>query len=205
MYSKRLVLLSAAAATAVSLAGCAPAGAGHRPSPPPAAARTVTAASGPAASRAQAGGTVQFVDYQDNDGPRAAAVLTGAIGDYGPAVSVHPDGTTDPDHDSQLKLVLARGSFRLSIARLDAQLVAVFRHFPPDRATCSGTVTVTGAVPVVAGSGTASYRGISGTFDMKITIAEVDARAGCSGTSAFLAQAVIFAGTGTVSFGRPAA
>jgi hypothetical protein len=205
MYSKRLVLLSAAAATAVSLAGCASAGAGHRASRPPAAARTVTAAStGPAASRAQAGGTVRFVDYQDNDGPRAAAVLTGAVGDYGQAVSVHPDGTIDPDHNSQLKLVLARGSFRLSIAGLDARLVTAFRNFPPDRATCSGTVTATGAAPVVAGSGTGSYRGISGTFDMKITIAEVDRRAGCSGTSAFLAQSVIFAGTGTVSFARAA-
>ena len=46
--------------------------------------------------------------YSENDGPTARVILTGAIGDYGKAVSVHPDGTTDPEHGSQLKLGLLR-------------------------------------------------------------------------------------------------
>ena len=52
----------------------------------------------------------------NSDGPDFRAVVTGAVGDYGPAVTVHPDGTVDPSHSSELELKLTAGSFRLSIA-----------------------------------------------------------------------------------------
>jgi hypothetical protein len=37
-------------------------------------------------------------------------VLSGAIGDFGEAVSVLPNGTVDPEHSSQEKLLMTQGS-----------------------------------------------------------------------------------------------
>jgi hypothetical protein len=56
------------------------------------------------------------------------------------------------------------------------------------------------AIPVVAGSGTGAYRGISGSFTVTVTIDEVDVKPVCNGTGAFLAQVILIAGPGTVSF-----
>ncbi len=50
----------------------------------------------------------------------------------------------------------------------------------------------------MAGSGTGAYKGISGTFQMTITIYEVDSWPKCS---ALLAQDIFMTGSGTVSFG----
>jgi hypothetical protein len=144
---------------------------------------------------------VDFTDYTDNDGPESTVILTGAIGDYGKAVSVRPDGTVDPDHSSQLDLALRDGSFRIDIAVLHKKFVGVMSHFPPNTGTCSGTVQVAGATPVVAGSGTGAYKGISGSFDLTITLAEVDAKTNCGASSAFLRQSIVTAGSGTVSLG----
>ena len=44
----------------------------------------------------------------NSDGPDFRAVVTGAVGDYGPAVTVHPDGTVNPSHSSDLELKLHR-------------------------------------------------------------------------------------------------
>ena len=61
---------------------------------------------------------------------------------------------------------------------------------------------MTGAAPVVAGSGTGAYKGISGNFTLTITVSEVDARP-CPQpwSSGLLAQAIFMTGSGTVSFG----
>jgi hypothetical protein len=42
----------------------------------------------------------------DSDGPDFQAVLSGAIGDYGPAVTVLPDGKVGPEHTSEMELEL---------------------------------------------------------------------------------------------------
>jgi hypothetical protein len=55
----------------------------------------------------------------------------------------------------------------------------------------------------VAGSGTGTYKGISGSFTLTITGHEVDGQPGCqpfSGT-ALLAQSIFVADSGTVSLG----
>jgi hypothetical protein len=182
-------------AGATVLAGCSaqpkPAAPGTRPS-----AAAATAATRPAA------GTVHLIDYSINtDGPYLHAILTGAIGDYGPAVTVHPDGQVDPQHTSQLRLNLTHGTFRLDIVALDKQIVRAYSHWPVDRATCSGSISFTIAVPVVPGSGTGLYWGIGGSFSVTVTIDEVDVKPVCNGTSRFLSQVILMTGTGTVSFG----
>ena len=75
-----------------------------------------------AASAPQESDHVDLAAYSNNDGPTATAVLTGAIGDYGKAISVHPDGSIDPERDSELELALSYGSLRLNIAGLASKL-----------------------------------------------------------------------------------
>ena len=101
MRTKRLAPALALAA-ALTVAGCA--------SP----ATSTTAAT--TATTTAAAGTTHLIFYSVNsDGPAFQAILTGEIGDFGPAVSVYPNGQVDPDHNSDLSLRLTRGSFRLSI------------------------------------------------------------------------------------------
>lgn len=142
---------------------------------------------------------VSLVGYSTNDGPRARVVLTGAVGDYGQAISVHPDGSTDPDHNSQLELRLSKGTFRLDISGLGARLAQQFQNFPSDRVSCSGLVTVSQKAPVVGGDGTGAYAHLTGSFALLVRISEVDRVGGCGPSSPFLAQAVVISGDGRVS------
>jgi hypothetical protein len=196
MRSRRLasVVASAAVTGAVVLGGC---GLAAPKTKTPKAGGVATGAA--AASTQTAGGVVHLTDYSNSDGATSTAILTGAIGDFGKAVSVYPNGAVDPQHDSQLNLALAHGSFRLSIADLDKQLVSAFRRFPSNTDTCSGTVTTTGAVPIVAGSGAGAYRGVSGAFTLTVTVDEVVPRSACSASGAFLAEAIVMTGPGTIA------
>jgi hypothetical protein len=182
------VLGIAVIGTAVAVGGCASAA----DQPPVAGGASATAA----------GGNVRVTDYSDNDGPKSTVIFVGVVGDYGQATSVHPDGSVDPEHDSQLDVALTQGTFRIGITDLHQKITEGFLGFPANRSTCSGTVTATAAMPIVAGSGTGAYRGIKGSFVVTATIDEVDAKANCSGSSALLSQTIVMTGPGTVSLGR---
>ena len=175
-------------AAALAAVGCASATAGAtRP------------ASGTAAGGSPS--TAHIMAYSINsDGPDFRVILTGAVGDYGPAVTVHPDGTVDPEHTSEMELQLTHGSFRLSIAGLDRRVADAFRRSLYNVSTCSDSISFTVDFPVVAGSGTGSYRGISGRFTVTVTIDEVEVKPVCDGTSKFLSQVILLTGSGTVSF-----
>ena len=83
----------AAVAGALVTGGCVSAA-----TKPPAAAAT---ASAPAA--AATGGTAHLMIYAVNtDGAYWHAIVSGVIGDHGPAVSIDPGGQIDPAHDSEL-------------------------------------------------------------------------------------------------------
>jgi hypothetical protein len=193
MYRNRLAIIVGLAA-ALAITGCASA----------TASATGAAGGGTSTARtaqAPADGQAHIMVYSINsDEPDSRAILTGAVGDYGPAVTVHPDGTVDPDHTSEVELQLTHGSFRLSIAGLDTKIAAAYRHWPSNVSTCSGSISVTAAVPVVAGSGTGSYQRMSGSFTVTGTIDEVDVKPVCDGTSKFLSQVILLAGSGTVLF-----
>jgi hypothetical protein len=180
----------AVSAGALFAAGCA------------SAATKTPAAGGTSETRTtSADGTVHFIGYSKNsDGPGFTVIVTGAIGDFGPAVTVRPNGTIDPEHTSELRLGLKHGSFRLNIASLEKKIVRATSRWP-STPTCSFHVSATAAAPVVAGSGTGSYRGISGSVNMTATIDEVDVKPCPNGTSRFLSQLIFMAGSGTVSFG----
>ena len=167
------------------------------------AAAKTPAAGAPAAARAAAatGGKANIMIYGVNtDGAYWHAILSGVIGDYGPAVSVYPNGKVDPAHNSQMALRLAHGSFRLSIAALDKAFVKATSHEPIYPKTCTDLISVTGTTPIVAGSGTGAYRGIRGSFPVTITLNEVEARPCQPSPGAFRAQLITVSGSGTVSF-----
>jgi hypothetical protein len=60
-------------------------------------------------------GNVYVLVYSINtDGADFRAIVTGAMGDYGPAVSVYPNGKADTSHSNQLELQLTHGSLMTS-------------------------------------------------------------------------------------------
>ena len=178
------VLIGALAAT-----GCAASAAST--------AAAATSATGTAAARDNAHLMVYSIN---SDGPDFRAIVTGAIGDYGPAVTVFPNGQVDPSHTHDLELKLARGSFMLSITELDKKFVAVTSHEPIYPRTCSDYMTASAPMAVVPGSGTGAYRGISGRFAVTITADEVEKKP-CQPVGAIQYQALVLRGPGHVSLG----
>jgi hypothetical protein len=87
---------------------------------------------------------------------------------------------------------------RLNIASLDKKVIYADTHWPSYSPTRSFYLSVTAATPIVAGSGTGSYRGISGSLTMTVTIDEVD-KTHMNGP--FLSQLIFLVGSGFVSLG----
>ena len=159
------------------------------------------AARASARAAAVAGGTANIMIYGVNtDEAYWHVIISGVIGDYGPAVSIYPDGKVDPAHNSEMELRLTHGSFRLSIATLDKAFVKAGSHAPIYLKTCTDLISVTGTTPIVAGSGTGAYRGIRGSFPVTLTLNEVEARPCQPSPGAFHAQLITVAGSGTISF-----
>ena len=166
-------------------------------------AATKPATAAPASGRAAAatGGTANIMIYAVNtDGAYWHAIMSGVIGDYGPAVSIYPNGKVDPAYNSEMELRLTHGSFRLSITALDKKFVKAAAHEPVYLKTCTDLINFTGTAPIVAGSGTGAYRGIRGSFPVTLTLDEVEARPCQPSPGAFRAQLITVAGSGTIWF-----
>ncbi len=192
MRKNWLVLVLTLAACGVLLTGGCVSAATKAP-----AATTAPGAAGAAATEGKANIMIYGVN---TDGAYWHAIVSGVIGDYGPAVSIYPNGQVDPAHNSELELRLAHGSFRLSIAALDKTFVKATSHEPIYPKTCTDLLSVTGTTPIVAGSGAGAYRGIRGSFPVTITLNEVEARPCQPTPGAFRAQLITVAGSGTVWF-----
>jgi hypothetical protein len=192
MLRNRLATLFGATLLAGALAatGCAPS-----------VASTVAATAGAASPATTAKDNAHLMVYSINsDGPDFRAIVSGAIGDYGPAVTVFPNGKVDPSHTHDLELKLSRGTFKLSITELDKKFVAVTSHEPIYPRTCSDYMTASATMPIVPGSGTGAYRGISGRFHVTITADEVEKKP-CQPVGAIQYQALVLRGPGHVSVG----
>lgn len=151
------------------------------------------------------GGTVNVADYGDGSGAGGTVVLTGAIGDFGSSVSIDANGTVDPQNNTEVILALTQGSFRISVVSLDKKINAAFNKFQPSSTTCSGQLSVPGTTPIVAGSGTGAYEGISGSFNLTLTFAEIgpklkSGKCNDSNSAPALGSAMIVIGSGTVSY-----
>jgi hypothetical protein len=162
------------------------------------AAATTTSASQAAAVN----GPANIILYSINsDGPYFTAMVTGAVGDYGPAVTVHPNGTVDPEHTSEMELKLTHGRFRIRIAELFKKIIKETSHEPTYPRTCSTFIHVTAATPIVPGSGTGSYRGIRGSFTITVTGDEIHVMPCPRNALRTLRQYAFLAGPGHVSLG----
>ena len=197
MSNKRIArILVPAALLAGTVAGCSAAASGATAAPSGTGATTTgTAATADSATK----NTHLTVFSVNSDGPDFKAIVTGAVGDYGPAETVTADGAVDPSHSGDLELQLSQGTFKVSISALDAAFVKADGTWPVDQQTCSIHGSVTGWAPVVAGSGTGAYSGISGGFTLTITLDEDFTKgASCSESSPFQAQLIQIAGTGAI-------
>ena len=92
-----------------------------------------------------------------------------------------------------MELKLTHGSFRLGIAALDKKLVQITKHEPIYPGTCSDVFRLTTDLPVVAGSGTGAYRGITGGFT--VTLAGDEAQATALRRLVFSWQVLVIAGS----------
>ncbi len=165
---------------------------------PGADASTVTAVAGRTPATGAIHGVANLVAYSINsDGPDFQAIVSGSIGDYGPAVTVLPDGKVDPEHTSGMELELRHGTFRLYIEPIANKFRAKTSHEPVFARTCSDYFDVTASVPIVVGSGTGSYRGITGNFSLSLVGNEDQVSPPCG--NGFARQILLLTGSGTVS------
>jgi hypothetical protein len=106
-------------------------------------------------------------------------------------------------------LALVQGSFRLNVVGLSKKIGAAFNGFQANHLTCSGNLSATASVPIVAGSGTGAYAGITGGFVLTFSLALVGPKYGSgkhegqcnnSNNAEPVAQALLVTGSGTVSY-----
>jgi hypothetical protein len=184
--------IAAALAGALTLAGCTAATA----SSTAATSGTTRATAGNAASPP---GLTYVTAYSINtDNPILTSVVSGAIGDYGPAEEVSPGSTGVSAHGGELELKLTHGTFRLNIAGIDKKFTGGTSHEPVFPRTCSTYVSVSDAVPIVPGSGTGTYQRIAGTFAMTLTLNEVH-NSPCTTSLSILRQVILLSGAGKIT------
>jgi len=136
---------------------------------------------------------VHLTNYTNNDGPDSTVVLSGVIGDFGQA-------TRSTGQQSIMTLHLSHGTFQLDITNLAKHFSTLVGQATFNQLTCSGNVSAADSVPIVAGSGTGTYKDIKGNFSLSMDLDEVvPMQTGCSGNSPLLNQAIITSGWGNVS------
>lgn len=185
-------------ATAATLAGALTL-AGYTAATAPSTAPTARSAEASASTPDTPPGLTHVTAYSINtDNPVFTSIVSGAIGDYGPAEEVSPGSRSVSADGSQLELNLTHGSFRLA---LDS-IAQVFRkgtsHEPIYPSTCSTYVSVSDNVPIVPGSGTGAYRGIAGTFAMTLTVNEVHNNP-CTTSLNIRRQVIVLSGAGKLT------
>jgi hypothetical protein len=89
----------------------------------------------------------------------------------------------------------------LQFADLDARFLEALRGLPVNQSTCSAFAQVSGAAPIVSGTGTGSYAHLTGAFSLTVTVDEVFHPGACSELSPFAAQKIVTSGWATIQDG----
>jgi hypothetical protein len=105
---------------------------------------------GAQASGQPTGGVVHVYEYDPPTSVPGRIVLTGAIFDHG-----LDRGGQGPSHTYN-QLVLTKGSFEVDVGK-----IKIHQHL--DTTSCTLVVQGSGPAPIVKGSGTGAYQGITGT------------------------------------------
>jgi hypothetical protein len=106
---------------------------------------------GAQASGQPTGGVVHVYEYDPPTNVPGRIILTGAIFDHG----LDRAGVAGPNHTYN-KLVLTKGSFEVNVGK-----IKIHQHL--DTTSCTLVVQGSGPAPIVTGSGTGAYQGITGT------------------------------------------
>jgi len=122
------------------------------------------------AASAPAGGPIR-VFVTDTSPVKSKITVTGAIGDYGTALSVNKNGKTNP-HGNYEKVTLKQGGFWVNGTTLNKKLNKAKPQI--NKATCS--FAFTGSAPTTVFDGTGLYAGISGTVKITVTFAAIAPR-----------------------------
>jgi hypothetical protein len=94
-------------------------------------------------------------------------------------------------------IVLPNGSFAIDVSQVGNEL----GNLPLDQTTCSSDGTVAGPTPIIPGSGTGAYQGISGALDVEVSAAFILPRTGgACDTNAPETGVMIVKGSGTVTY-----
>jgi hypothetical protein len=138
------------------------------------------------------GGEVHFYEADAAlAGNVGTVILTGALTDHGiDHQGVAGGGTIN-------RLVLSKGSFEVNVRQIGSRL-----NFPVHPTTCSSDGSATAAVPIVDGSGTRAYRGITGTLQTRVSVAFTVPRLAngeCDTNATHYPVVLIAPGAGTVS------
>jgi hypothetical protein len=120
------------------------------------------------ASSAPAGGPIR-VFVTETSPVKSKITVTGAIGDYGTALSVNKNGKPNPNGNYE-KITLKQGGFWVNGTALNK-----LKTKPQvNKATCS--FSFTGSAPTTVFNGTGLYAGISGTVKITVTFAAIAPR-----------------------------
>jgi hypothetical protein len=144
------------------------------------------------ASGTSTGGEVHVYEADTNDADNlGTVVLTGAITDTG----IDKQGA---GRNGSNLLVLSKGTFSVDVSQVGNQL----HNLPVDRTTCSSDGTVAGPIPIVPGSGTGAYQGISGTLKADVSEAFILPRHNgeCDTNATQYPGVLIVRGSGSVSY-----
>jgi hypothetical protein len=155
----------------------------------------VLAVSGGLASAdgSSSGGKVHWYEADTGlDGSLGTVILTGAVTDHG---TDHQGVAHGGDYN---RFVLSKGTFEISIAKFGNEL-----NFPVNPATCSADGSATAPIPIVDGTGTRAYKGISGTIQTTVTFAWILPRLAngkCNTNATRYPGIALASGAGTVTY-----
>jgi hypothetical protein len=124
-------------------------------------------------------------------------LITGAIGDYGTAISQDANGKVDPNGSFE-KIKLKQGGFIVNATGLNKKIGSTKPTV--NNSTCS--FALSGSGPVTIGNGTGAYAGIAGKVTMTFTFAAIAPKTakGCSFKQNPASSYQSLSGTGSVSF-----
>ena len=164
--------------------------------------------SGTALAQTPSSGSIRVWGLAEVTGPTnkpSPVVVTGVIGDYGTTQSVNSSGVPD-ENGNYVKVTLRMGTFVVNITQLN-QLFGSLQPTEFNSANCSAVFTAGPAsVPIKSGSGTGSYKGISGTLSMTVNMAAIAPKTksgscNMSNSASPVAGWGTVTGSGSVSFG----
>jgi hypothetical protein len=129
---------------------------------------------------------------------KSKITITGAIGDYGTALSVDANGKVDANGNFE-KITLKQGGFLVDGTALNKKL----QHVKPTINTANCSFVFSGTAPTTLSDGTGAYAGITGKIAITLTFAGITPKTakGCNFKSNKVSGAYqSITGTGSVSF-----